>query len=112
MRGQDKYMYITVEKVCSRRFKRELEVPRSVVKYEWSSLDRNFAVIKISESGEYQIVSPKVQFSPKQCDEIKDNKEWGGPKSAVFVNNIARVPVQPGDIPTCMLVEEFRGIYK
>jgi hypothetical protein len=115
MKGQDKSMQFTADKVCSRRFKKELFVPRSVVKFEWS-LDSQFAKITISESGEYQIVSAKVQFAPK-CDDVKDNTKWGGLKSAVFVNNIAIVPVNRDDIATdlfgtCIHVEEFRGIYK
>lgn len=115
MKGQNQMMYSTVDKLCTRKFKKETYVPRSEVKYEFY-VEGPIARIEISESGEYIVTRMNVKFSGKSCDQAKD-ADWGEVRDIKVTDNLSKVVREGKEIPegtgrSCMAVTGFYGIYK
>lgn len=71
MRGQIQAMYATVDKLCSRRHRREVSVGRESLNWNY----RNFHVYierKASDS-EHVLTKGRFQFSSRDCKDAKDS---------------------------------------
>jgi hypothetical protein len=112
MKGQNERMYYTVQKVCQRKFKKEVYVAGSEIKYEFYSYGP-VANIEFSDTGEYIITRMKARFSGKSCKDAKP-EDWGEIRDIKVSKNIGQVAREGKEfgLDGCMNATEFYGIYK
>jgi hypothetical protein len=111
MRGQVSGMISVVKKLCERRFKKEVSIGSSDVKYEWRGTV-GMAHIRIINSGEYNLTRMKATFSSKPCSEAKNNSDFDLSGEGQIAGDDAAVLVGVGTEPHCMRAVEFYGTYK
>jgi hypothetical protein len=113
MKGQNSSMWATVDKVCSRRFKREVSM--YLPKEELEFTLKAYTAIITFKSKEYDVTRLKVRFAKKPCEDAKSEEDWGKFEEVLVTGGqaIARVG-SFGDTftETCMLWKDVYGTYK
>jgi hypothetical protein len=114
MKGQSQAIYRLVDKVCSRRFKREVDVWKKV-KFEFVDTEGLQAIIRQTPpDDEYIVTRAKFRFSTKPCDEAAD-KDFGELVMGTSRDGSEfRVPINTNTIgyPVCMKSGADKGRYR
>lgn len=114
MKGQAASMFSIADKLCKRKFKQEVYVPRDNVTYNFFR-DGRAARIEISKSDEYDVTRMEVQFAGKKCSDSKP-EDWGEIRNVIVSSNIGAVRLVDKEIPdgpdTCMSTKNIYGTYK
>jgi hypothetical protein len=110
MRGQPQAMMWTVEKVCARRFKKEVKIifEQNLVK-NWSYSSYNLS-IEFDET-EYAITKGEFEFSPKKCA-VSKSEDFGQRQTIKFGKGEQFHLLILDPPPLCMRTLGLWGLYK
>lgn len=114
MKGQQQNMYGIVDRLCSRRWSREVSVATDKYENSWT-FEKPIATIQV-KSADYEVTRAKARFAPKLC---KDTNvlDWSDYERVSFVNGKGYVfpdtkYMSKEDGKTCMQMTDVFGTYK
>lgn len=109
MRGQPAGMEYQVTNLCSRRFHKEMNIPATDFKINWSD-DQNGVTVFVESPG-VEITKGEFSFASKDCANAKF-ADFTVVKSGAARNNQFVFSEEFDPAPICMRTDSIRGRYK
>lgn len=111
MRDQDRTMYGTVDRLCSKKFKREVRVFPSQEEMDWGYKMFTVTIVIKRKNAEHVITRGTFSFSEKSCEQTEGNKDFSVTKEARFDDDVANF-LMDDLVPRCMKTLEVWGLYR